>query len=202
MAMISNAYAGGFTDPVFQSQTVFRAVMDGMARPGTLADIGATLDAPRPLGAAAAAIALTLLDHDTPVWLSPGLTAAAVPGWLAFHTGAPITAEKAAARFAFVERGAVFPSFSLFATGSQEYPDRSTTLVVELPTLSGGMSLRLSGPGIDGETIVAPLGLPEIFLSLWNDNRAMFPRGIDLVLAAGTTILCLPRTTLISRGEA
>ncbi len=48
------AYAGGFSDPVFQSQAVFRALMDGMARPGRIQSLEAVVDPPAPFGAAMA----------------------------------------------------------------------------------------------------------------------------------------------------
>ena len=39
-------------------------------------------------------MALTLCDHDTPVWLDPVLAASeAVAGWLRFHTGAPLVTD-------------------------------------------------------------------------------------------------------------
>ena len=57
----ASAYAGAFTDPVFQSQSVFRALMDAMARPGTIMPLGAAATPPAPLGAGAGAIALHAL---------------------------------------------------------------------------------------------------------------------------------------------
>lgn len=71
MAAQSQIYAGAFADPVFQAQSVFRALMDGFARPGTVANLAALASPPSPLGKASGAVALTLCDHDTPVWLSP-----------------------------------------------------------------------------------------------------------------------------------
>lgn len=201
MNIKTDALSGGFADPVFHAQGVFKAMMDGMARPGTLQTVAPDAAPPAPLGTAAGAIALTLCDHDTPVWLSSAITKSAVPGWLAFHTGAPVTTDKADARFAFAESGLAISSFSLFAAGTQEYPDRSTTIVIELPSLDGGPRLALMGPGIKTVTEISPAGLPDTFLRLWNENRAVFPRGIDVILTSGSRFLCLPRTTKITATE-
>ncbi|WP_430258036.1 phosphonate C-P lyase system protein PhnH [Neorhizobium sp. IRS_2294] len=198
MALHAQALAGGFTDPVFQSQTIFKTLMDGMARPGTIYDAALQAGQPEPLGNAAGAIALTLCDHDTPVWLSAGLAKSAMPEWIGFHTGAPITREKAQSSFAFIEAGTAPSSFGLFAAGTQEYPDRSTTLILEVAALGEGEKLSLTGPGILGTRTVAVSGLPDMFQRLWDDNRALFPRGVDVILTAGAQFLCLPRTTRIA----
>jgi len=201
MSAKTDVLTGGFAEPVFEAQSVFKMLMDGMARPGTIQTVAADVTAPAPLGIAAGAIGLTLCDHDTPVWLSAGLARSAIPEWLGFHTSAPLTAEKAEARFAFVEAGTMLSTFGLFAAGTQEYPDRSTTVVIELADLEGGRRLALMGPGIQSVIEIAPVGLPETFLRLWTENRALFPRGIDIVLTAGKRFLCLPRTTKITATE-
>ncbi|KWV41462.1 phosphonate C-P lyase system protein PhnH [Rhizobium altiplani] len=197
----NDVLAGGFAEPVFHAQSVFKLMMDAMARPGTIQTVAPDALPPAPLGVASGAIALTLCDHDTPVWLSSGLAKSAVPQWLGFHTGAPVTSEKAEARFAFVEAGTPLSSFGLFAAGTQEYPDRSTTVVIELADIEGGRKLALMGPGIKMVTDIAPLGLPDTFLRLWTENRALFPRGIDIVLTSGSRFVCLPRTTKITATE-
>jgi alpha-D-ribose 1-methylphosphonate 5-triphosphate synthase subunit PhnH len=197
----ASAYAGAFTDPVFQSQAVFRALMDAMARPGTITPLGAAAAPPAPLGPGAGAIALTLCDDGTPVWLSPALAKSSVPAWLSFHTGAARTDVKPEARFVFVEAGGIVPGFDQFALGTQEYPDRSATLVLEIAALEDGAGLISTGPGINGEAVVSPMGLPDIFLTLWAENCALFPRGVDLILVAGTNVLCLPRTTKLRHRE-
>lgn len=93
------------------------------------------------------------------------------------------------------------PPFDRFAQGSQEYPDRSATLILQLESLDGGAPLTFEGPGIKGRATIAPHGLPPDFARQWGDNRKRFPRGIDLMLTCGNSIICLPRTTRLVRTE-
>jgi alpha-D-ribose 1-methylphosphonate 5-triphosphate synthase subunit PhnH len=189
---------GGFANPVFDSQAIFRAVMDAMARPGTTQLARAEAQPPQPLSPIAAAIALTLCDNDTPLWLDPALRqTAAVASWLGFHTGAPLADTPADAHFAIIADPASLIALENFAQGTQEYPDRSTTLILQVASLSSGDRLVLEGPGIDGSATFAPAPLPRHFVEQWKQNRARFPRGVDLVLAAPEGIACLPRTTRI-----
>lgn len=197
---------GAFADPVFDAQASFRALMDAMARPGSIQPVPASTQPPDPLSPNAAAIALTLCDGDTPLWLDPILgqstaVAGAVAGWLGFHTGAPFAATPADAHFALVAEPARLIALENFAQGSQEYPDRSTTLILQVSSLSDGEKLLLEGPGIDGSTFFAPTPLPRHFIEQWRQNGARFPRGVDLVFAAPEGIACLPRTTRISAME-
>ena len=99
----ATAIEGGFGDLVLDGQKVFRATMDALANPGTIRSLGATAQPPAPLTQELAAIALTLCDHDSPVWLDATLAVEpVVADWLRFHTGAPIVTEPADAMFAFV----------------------------------------------------------------------------------------------------
>ena len=193
---------GGFADPVLAGQRAFKAVMDALSHPGTVQRLPGEARPPHPLSPGLAEIALTLCDHDTPVWLDPVLAAApAVADWLAFHVGAQLTRDPAGAAFAFASSAATLSAFSLFALGTDEYPDRSTTVVLAIPALTGGPTLTLRGPGIKGEASIAPTGLPEDFAAQWAENRAQFPRGIDLLLLAPEGLVGLPRTTRIELGR-
>src|SRR5262249_60503765 len=82
--------APAFADPVRTSQAVFRAVMDAMAHPGSIVATCGLAQAPQPLGLAAAAVALTLFDYETPMWLDAALAPAPeIAGWLRVHNRAP-----------------------------------------------------------------------------------------------------------------
>src|SRR5215469_14489506 len=140
------AVAAGFAEPVLAAQATFRVVMDAMARPGTIRRL-AGVAAPAPLSATTAAIALTLLDYETPFWLDPPLADTGEVGkFISFHTGARVTADPAAAAFAFVAAPASAPPFARFAQGSAEYPDRSTTLVLQVAQLAEDNGMILRGP--------------------------------------------------------
>ena len=193
---------GGFAAPAFDAQTVFRAVMDAMARPGTIQPMAALASPPPPLSAVAAAVALTLCDQDTPLWLDQALRGSTdAVNWLGFHTGAPLAHTPADAHFALAADPAALIAFENFGQGSQEYPDRSTTLVLQVSSLAAGDNLLLQGPGIEGAAMIAPQPLPRHFVEQWKQNQARFPRGVDVILAAPDCIACLPRTTRIRPAE-
>jgi alpha-D-ribose 1-methylphosphonate 5-triphosphate synthase subunit PhnH len=200
MASENAIYAGGFESPVFQSQSVFKAMMDGMAKPGTVQAIEKGAVPPAPMGAGAGAVALTLCDHDTPVYLSRPLVEAGLPGWLAFQTGALVTDDRTEAQFAFFDKATPLPPLSTFSAGTQEYPDRSTTIILEVPAFAGGLDFILGGPGIQDTTAINVTGLPAPFEGLWKENNGLYPRGVDLVLVAGLEMICLPRTVRIHKG--
>lgn len=187
--------APGFADPALAAQASFRAALTALSEPGCLVALGHGLaPPPPPLGPAAAALALTLLDHDTPLWLSPALRPAAA--YLRFHCGCPPAAGPEAARFAVVT-AAELPPLAVFAAGSDDYPDHSATVIVEVAGLRAGGPLVLSGPGIADRATLAADGLPADFLACWAANRGRFPRGVDLLLTCGPLLCGLPRTTLV-----
>lgn len=191
VSLIEASLDGGFGQPVFEAQAAFRLLMDAMARPGSRHRIEADVMAPGLAGPAQAAIALTLCDADTPVWC--GGAEPALGAWFAFHTGAPLTAAASEAAFAFVGQNGAMPDD--LPLGTQDYPDRSATLVLEVRCFGEGERFRLTGPGIDGHADIAIDGLSDGFAAFRAANRALFPRGLDVVLTAGRDLMALPRST-------
>lgn len=186
----------GFADKVLAAQSTFRILMDAMARPGSVQRVTAEAGVPKGLMHGAAAIALTMFDHDTPVWLDQALASSTgVSAWLKFHTGAPVTDDPAAASFALIADGAALPDLESFAFGSNEYPDRSTTLIIQVASLSEGQTYELRGPGIQTTAALRASIAPDDLFERLAINVSAFPRGIDVVLVHDDIIVAVPRTT-------
>lgn len=190
--------APAFSDPTRESQAIFRRVMDAMARPGTIYDVPFAPDAPQGLDRAAGAVALTLFDFETPVWLDPALADGPAERWLRFHAGCPLTADPLLAAFALVTDLAAAPVLAAFNQGDAKYPDRSTTLVIQLPALTGGPAVTLRGPGIKDQACLALAGLPDGFWAQVQANHEKFQFGVDLIFAAGDRLTALPRSTRVT----
>lgn len=190
--MSSSVALPGFTEPVAEAQATFRAVLDAMSRPGRLHHVGERLTAPAPLDNATAAVLLTLIDNETPLWLDA--SALAARDWLAFHCGAAIATDLASAAFALALS---LPDLATLPAGSHEAPETSATLILQIAALGSGTQYRLSGPGLRESALLAAHGLPAEFVAMWQQNHALYPRGVDIVLCAGTTLTALPRSVSI-----
>ena len=190
--------APGLPDVVHGSQQTFRAVLDALARPGTVCEIGEALPDVA-LGGAMARVLLSLTDDETPVWWQRADPT--VQRWLQFHTGAGVAANQGAASFAVLHDMDAAFDLANFAMGSAESPEFSTTLIVELPALHGGPELEWRGPGIEVLQRVGLCGVPSHFWSQWQANHAAFPAGVDLLFTCGDRVLGLPRTTRVRRLE-
>jgi alpha-D-ribose 1-methylphosphonate 5-triphosphate synthase subunit PhnH len=196
-----------YAEKVLSAQSVFRAVMDAMARPGRVQRVApvteASASAPAPMMRGTAGIAITLFDHDTPVWLDDAMAANRDVGkWLKFHAGAPVVEDSSIASFALVGDAAQLIGFDRFALGSGEYPDRSTTLILQVASVTDGAAFDLSGPGIDGTMTLRATLQPSDLIERLAVNHQLFPRGVDLILVADDAIVALPRTTRMIAKES
>ena len=184
--MMTATLTGGFSDAPIDAARGFRAALSALARPGRIEHLSGA-QAPAPLSPAAATLMLVLCDAETPVYLAGAHDTADLREWIAFHIGAPLVGPETA-MFAVGAWAALVP-VSRFPNGTPEYPDRSATLIVEMPDLRAE-GARLTGPGIETQ---AHLSLPD--LRVFQENRALFPLGLDFFLTAGDRVAGLPRST-------
>lgn len=197
---MSAALAPGFQNAAHDAQRVFRVLMDALARPTTVQPLALDLAPPAPLTPELASIALSLADGDAPLWLDETLASEpAVAQWLRFHTGAAVVTDPAEAAFALVRDAHALPPLDAFALGTEEFPDRSTTVVLAVDSLEGGTGLRVEGPGLPRPGTLSPTPLPDGFAETLRDNRSLFPRGVDFIFAAPGALAALPRSSRLIR---
>ena len=191
----------GLQDPVLGSQTIFRALLEALSRPGMPAHVPALgVEGPDALPQEVLTLLVSICDHDTPIWLEESLRASPLARWLAFHCSAPTTVDPLQSSFA-VLRGQTAASAILdqFALGDVRYPERSTTVIFTCDDLTSGAPIALTGPGVEARLTIRPSGLPGDFLAMAQANHELFPRGVDTLLVAGAQMIGLPRSTKLER---
>lgn len=203
-----NTITTAFPDAVHDSQHCFRQLLTALSEPGKLI----TLDRCSgfsSMHSAATQTLLTLADITTPLWLSSSLASQnALIDNLSFHCGISIEPSQEKASFAVVAEQDL-AEFSwmdaAFYAGNEEYPDSSTTVIVELNSLSlasgttASQVLRLTGPGIKTHVEIDSGCIPASLITFLEQrqDRYAFPLGIDLLLVSGEALLAIPRTTKI-----
>ncbi|MBN2232285.1 MAG: phosphonate C-P lyase system protein PhnH [Deltaproteobacteria bacterium] len=199
----SQAIKPGFADPVHDCQAVFRAVLQAMSRPGSIIDVpaGGIIPPAAWLSPALVAAALTLFDHDTPIWITAGShndeAAAHLGTYLRFHCGCPLSEDPGSAAFAIISAPRA-EDFPLPANPGRDLdPWHATTVMLQVPELRGGPPRIVAGPGIAATHTVRAAGLPESFWEEIAANRDRFPAGFDFLLFSGTEVLGLPRSTVL-----
>ena len=181
----------GFENLTRDSQQTFRALLNALSSPGKISEINVDLQVPEGLTPACGAACLTLIDLETAVWLQP-VFSFDVQDWLRFHTGCAFVASPKRAAFAVVY-DADSLDLEQFYGGSAQTPESSTTLLVQVNSLRGSRSVKLTGPGILHENDISP-ALPESFWTAWQNNYAAYPQGVDVFLFEDSSVMGLPRT--------
>jgi alpha-D-ribose 1-methylphosphonate 5-triphosphate synthase subunit PhnH len=200
---------GGFDDPVHDSQRIFRDALQALSHPGEIVALIPQAAIPDQAQPSAAVLLLALLDADSRLWLSPTLAASDAAHWIVFHTNCTLVDQPALADFAWVQDIDEMPALSRFNQGTDEYPELSTTCLLNVSGLENESNLEpvltLQGPGILGTNQLCVNGMKrsdtEILLSQWQSNHQQFPKGVDIFLCGVTQIAGLPRTTKLSLTE-
>lgn len=179
-----------FTHPMEDFQHTFRRILRAMSEPGLMVMLPLQ-QGWGDLSPAATAALLTLVDHDTTLWLDPMLDNESLRNDLRLHIGVPLCSELSTP-FA-ISRASADPDPLSFTAGDDRMPKKSTTLIIDLPSLSGGLTLRLKGPGIQETRAIAPQ-LPPRVLHYLRERPHHFPQSLDLIFTCGETMMAVPRT--------
>jgi alpha-D-ribose 1-methylphosphonate 5-triphosphate synthase subunit PhnH len=212
VAVTTPVVPDGRFDAVFDSQAVFRALLDGMARPGTVRLLPRR-DRRCPVGACQrlAASLLTLLDHEVTFAVVPGAGGAGGAGgedadhrltnYLVLTTGARVTS--AGEADFVVALGPWPPGLPLdLRHGTAAFPDEGATVLALAPDpgLAGdGPTVALAGPGVRPGATARLAGLTRADVTDLAIANGEPPRGVDLILMdPGGRFLCLPRSTRLT----
>jgi len=185
-------------DLIFDSQRIFRSLLDAMANPGriiTLPKIGIETPAANkyPL-----LLLMTLLDHEASFCVMGG-DQTQVTEYLKTNTGSKESG-LGNSDFILVYGGSSCGLIQGARVGTLEYPDESATVIYDIDSIGAGemgVLLELSGPGIAGKRKVGASGIEQTEIE---DVLAMrdYPLGLDLIFSdiAGR-IVCIPRSTTV-----
>ncbi|HWR29680.1 MAG TPA: phosphonate C-P lyase system protein PhnH [Negativicutes bacterium] len=192
-------------DKVFDTQKIFRVLLDVMARPGTMQELVLPpLNAPRGFHRHTAAIAFTLLDEATTFGLIPYNEE--WERYIRLNTGA-CREENCRADYLIVQGGNVWPECERFNRGSLASPEKSSTLIVNVESITeeaqAETALLLKGPGIEATNRVGLRGLHERNIQAVKELNNEFPLGVDVILVDAAGKVCaLPRSVRIDLEES
>lgn len=189
---MASTLVAGFTNPAYDSQITFRALLNALAQPGQPQSINLAIETPSGIYPAYASACLTLLDLETQVWVQSGL-GVDFKDWLSFHTGCQLTENPKSADFALIYDLETLPELSCFHWGTELEPESSTTLLIPVSSWESGLPVALKGPGILGERIIAP-NLTRSFWDCWVGNHQAYPLGVDVFLFTEDKVMGLPRS--------
>ena len=184
-----------FQHPVADAQFSFRRILKALSEPGSLVELP-VMPGFGVLGSASACVLLTLIDQDTPLWISPSLNNEALRNNLRFHTGAVLTEDPSSVSFALAEGSLDSATLLAFPCGDEISPELATSVIVQVDSLEGGSPLRLVGPGIEQARTIAPQLPASVYQYLLNRPHR-FPLGLDFMFTCGEQLLALPRTTRV-----
>jgi alpha-D-ribose 1-methylphosphonate 5-triphosphate synthase subunit PhnH len=172
--------------PAVQQQ-LFRALLNAMARPGSLEKNVRFAEG----GPSGLPVLAMLVDGEVSL---------ADPHQLLQKSDWPLlqSAEKPADTADYVLcAGDRTPEF-VPKLGTLTSPEQSATLVISVGNLNAGPTrLKLKGPGIAETTSLDIDGLDRSWIRARQDWVDEFPLGVDLILVSETQLAAIPRTTKV-----
>jgi alpha-D-ribose 1-methylphosphonate 5-triphosphate synthase subunit PhnH len=175
-------------DPVHDTRPTFRALVDAMARPGTVESV--------PVTPADHAVLATLVDHEVTIATEDDRLVEALSNAGRYEPAPLDTADivhvsgPTDGRITEAERGTL------------KEPSDGATAVYRVDGLAGAadeasevpVTFRVTGPGVPGHRRLGVAGLPPEEADPITALGESFPRGVDVVLAAADRVAALPRS--------
>lgn len=185
-------------DPVHDTRTTFRALVDAMARPGTVKSV--------PVSPADHAVLATLVDHEVTLHTEDGTLREALSSAGRYD---PVPLEEADVIHV---QGSTGGRVAAAERGTLKEPSDGATAVYRVDGLASGpgtdgdgadalpddaLLLRATGPGVPDRRLFRVAGLPETEVGAIADASAGFPRGVEVILAGEDCVVALPRSVIV-----
>ena len=182
-----------------QEQRAFRALLDAMARPGTIQQLPEACVTDGVWGSALV-VMQCLLDHE--VTFAVEADDRSVAEQILRRTGAR-TAALADASYVLADAAHAVAVIEGAREGELEEPEHSATVVIVVSSVTGGTTrAALTGPGIATVMALELDGIERSALSALLERNAVFPSGIDTVFVDLTgRVVCVPRSTRIEQED-
>lgn len=189
-------------DVVHDIQTVYRKLVTATSRPGTLMVLdreAKTLDVQMECLSSTILLALTVLDPEVTfkVIAKEEEAVSRIINQLTYSK--PVDLPEA--DFIFILHDAsdeqMKEALNKAKVGNLLNPHESAMIILEVPDVTKGDSMILSGPGIQEESFIS---LPNVsaWLGARNEKNIEFPLGIDMYFVdQQDRLIALPRTTQI-----
>ena len=191
-------------DTIFDSQKIFRILLDAFAHPGKVANLSdLKIAPPSSISKASAGVLFTLLDIEVgfAVSTSDKKLRERIEEYFIINTGVRLKNLESAD---FILALGELPKLERIKRGSLEYPDQGATVIYSVEEINeslfgiDSLSLTLTGPGINGKRVLSLKGLKkQEVMKIMEVNRE-FPLGADFLFTDRKgKFFALPRSTKI-----
>lgn len=170
----------------------FQSILYAFDHPGAAVHLPKSDGLPWPLNSASAAILAAWINPETPVWTDLDWDSEPA-AWLQEAYGGCLVTEPCMAMVALIVEPLRMPSLKRFHIGEDDRPEVSARLILQVDGFSAARAGHRGLPGGRRRLPVAPSGLPRRFWSEWNDQRRLFPLGVDVLFTCADTMVALPR---------
>ncbi|MFD4404869.1 phosphonate C-P lyase system protein PhnH [Nocardia sp. NPDC058499] len=174
------------------AQTVYRAVLDALSRPGSVRQL------PESLYPAALLPVLALADLETGVHVVEPAGDEWAP-LAAVATGAPAREVSEAKYVVVLDPSVAADAVRAATAGTAQSPETGATVVIAVDAVAGGTPVRLAGPGVATETEFAPAGADPAVWAARATRITGFPAGVDLLFVGRDgRLVGVPRTAAVT----
>ncbi len=184
---------------VFDSQKIFRKIMDSMARPGKINNLDdLDINPPSGLNKSSALIGFALLNSDVTFFTLNNQDE--VNEYIKINTSSVPVSKVENAGYIFIKGNASGEIIRNARKGELEYPEDGATIIIDVEKIVKApvdktFELILKGPGVKSEETVYIKGITYEILEEVKLANNEYPLGVDIILSdSDANILCIPRT--------